>query len=75
MATPPLLRNVDVAVIGGGVSGTYAAVRLHDQKKCVALIEQQEYLGSNTETYVDPSTGTPIDIGVEIFKNYSTVLD
>jgi len=75
VATPPLLRNVDVAVVGGGVSGTYAGVRIHDQKKSVALIEQQEYLGGNTETYVNLSTGTPIDLGVKIFKNYSTVLD
>jgi len=75
VATQSRIRNVDVAVIGGGVSGTYAAVRLYDQRKDIVLIETHDYLGGNTETYSDPSTNTPVDIGVEIFENTSTVLD
>ena len=34
----------DVAVVGGGASGTYAAVRLKDQGKTVALIERDDHL-------------------------------
>lgn len=75
VATQSRIRNVDVAVIGGGVSGTYAAVRLYDQRKDIVLIETHDYLGGNTETYSDPSTNTPVDIGVQIFENTSTVLD
>ena len=75
VATISQADDVDVVVIGGGVTGTYAAVRLHDQNKSVALIETHDYLGGNTETYIDPSTNIPIDIGVEIFKNYSVVLE
>ena len=56
-------RKVDVAIIGGGVAGTYAAVQLHDQKRSFVLIEPQDYLGGNTETYTDPSTNTSIDLG------------
>ncbi|KAL6721992.1 hypothetical protein ACLMJK_001097 [Lecanora helva] len=69
------VRNVDVAIIGGGVAGTYAAVRLHDQQKEVVVIEPKDYLGGNTETYTDPATNTSIDIGVQIFENVSIVLD
>ena len=35
----------DVCVIGGGASGTYAAVRLQQMGKSVALIEKQSRLG------------------------------
>ena len=69
------VRDVDVAIIGGGVSGTYAAVRLYDQQKSIALIEPQDHLGGNTETYVDPTTNTPVEIGVQLFANSSTVRD
>jgi len=37
--------NVDVAVIGGGASGAYAAVRLkEDYNKTVVLIEKEKRL-------------------------------
>jgi NADPH-dependent glutamate synthase beta subunit-like oxidoreductase len=35
----------DVCIIGGGSSGTYAAVRLQQLGKSVALIEQKPRLG------------------------------
>lgn len=35
----------DVAVIGGGASGTYAAIRLQEEGKTVALLEKQNRLG------------------------------
>lgn len=35
----------DVCIIGGGASGTYAAVRLQQMGKSVALIEKQSRLG------------------------------
>lgn len=35
----------DVAIIGGGSSGTYAAVRLQQMGKTVTVIEKQGQLG------------------------------
>ncbi len=35
----------DVCIIGGGASGTYAAVRLQQQGMKVALIEKETKLG------------------------------
>jgi heterodisulfide reductase subunit A-like polyferredoxin len=36
--------QVDVAIIGGGASGSYAAVALKDQGKSVAIIEKNNHL-------------------------------
>lgn len=38
----------DVCVIGGGASGTYAAVQLQQMGKSVALIEKQSRLGGQS---------------------------
>jgi hypothetical protein len=65
----------DVAVIGGGSAGTYSAISLKDKGKSVILIEKKDRLGGHTETYIDPTTGTPIDMGVMIFHNLTVVTD
>ncbi|KAL4742140.1 hypothetical protein BDV11DRAFT_212143 [Aspergillus similis] len=56
----------DFAIIGGGASGTYAAVRLRERGKSVVLIERDDHLGGHTHTYYD-SHGTPIDYGVWVY--------
>ncbi|KAL4766933.1 hypothetical protein BDW60DRAFT_170958 [Aspergillus nidulans var. acristatus] len=58
----------DFAIIGGGASGTFAAVRLREQGKSVVLIERDDHLGGHTHTYYD-SNGTPIDYGVWIYSD------
>ncbi|KAL4985084.1 hypothetical protein BDW68DRAFT_5368 [Aspergillus falconensis] len=58
----------DFAIIGGGASGTFAAVRLREQGKSVVLIERDGHLGGHTHTYYD-SHGTPIDYGVWVYSN------
>ena len=63
----------DVAVIGGGSSGTYAAVRLKQKGKSVVVIEAQDRLGGHTETYKDPATGIPINLGVVVWDNIPVV--
>ncbi|KAK6850520.1 FAD dependent oxidoreductase [Apiospora arundinis] len=63
----------DVAIIGGGSSGTYTAVKLKDAGKSFIVVEPKDQLGGHTETYVDPNTGVPIDIGVIVFENTTTV--
>ena len=41
----------DVCVIGGGAARTYAAIRLRDLNKTVAVVETQDRLGGHTVTY------------------------
>ena len=65
----------DVVIVGGGSSGTYAAIRLHDTGKSVALIESQNRLGGHTNTYTDLVTKGKIDIGVILWHNASFVRD
>lgn len=63
----------DVAIIGGGSSGTYGAVRLRDHGQSVVLIEKNNVLGGHCEGYTIPDTGQLLDYGVENFQNTSTV--
>ena len=67
--------SCDVAVIGGGASGTYAAVRLKDEGKNVVVIEAQDRLGGHTETYDDKVTGQSHDVGVLIYCHDPLVFD
>lgn len=63
----------DVAIIGGGSTGTFAAIRLRDENRTVSVIERKGRLGGHTETYTDPNTGTPIDYGVAFFHDLDVV--
>ena len=65
----------DVCIIGGGSSGTYAAIGLRDKGKSVAVIEAQGVLGGHTNTYTDPATKEPVDYGVVEFDNTTIVTD
>jgi hypothetical protein len=67
----PIVR--DVCIIGGGSAGTYTAIRLRDLGKSVAVVERADRLGGHAETFRDPATGTPIDIGVVVFENVDLV--
>ncbi|KAF2812116.1 FAD/NAD(P)-binding domain-containing protein [Mytilinidion resinicola] len=58
-------RTTDVCIIGGGASGTYAAVRLKDMGKTVTVIEAKNTLGGHTETWTDPASGQTVELGVE----------
>ncbi|KAF2820626.1 putative FAD dependent oxidoreductase [Ophiobolus disseminans] len=63
----------DVAIIGGGSSGTHAAISLKDKGKSIVVVEKKARLGGHTETYTDPSTGIPVDYGVVFFHNNTIV--
>jgi NAD(P)-binding Rossmann-like domain len=65
----------DVAVIGGGSSGTYGAIKLLDMGKSVALVDRAAVLGGHENTYIVPDTGIPIDYGVQAYWNISVVRD
>ncbi|OTA60078.1 amine oxidase flavin-containing superfamily [Hypoxylon sp. EC38] len=57
----------DVAIIGGGATGTYAAVNLKDKGKSIVVVERKGELGGHTSTYYDPATGNPINYGVQLY--------
>ncbi|TVY47918.1 Beta-cyclopiazonate dehydrogenase, partial [Lachnellula occidentalis] len=63
----------DFTVIGGGATGTYAAIRLKDLGHTVLVIEGKDRLGGHTETYHDPKTGGTTDLGVLIWHNSTLV--
>jgi hypothetical protein len=65
----------DVAVIGGGSTGTYGAIKLGDLGKSVVLVERASVLGGHENTYIEPTTGTPIDYGVQAYLNIPAVTD
>ncbi|KAF2748448.1 FAD/NAD(P)-binding domain-containing protein [Sporormia fimetaria CBS 119925] len=68
--------NRDVVIVGGGASGTYAAVRLReDLNTSVVVIEPQDRLGGHVATYTVPGTNTTIDYGVQSYINYGPALD
>ena len=63
----------EVCVIGGGSAGTYTAVRVRDLGRSVVLLEPRARLGGDADTYIDPATGVPVDIGVMIFEDIPLV--
>ncbi|GAB7363668.1 hypothetical protein MBLNU230_g4238t1 [Neophaeotheca triangularis] len=61
----------DVAILGGGASGTYAAVRLReDLNVSVIVIEPKDHLGGHVDTYFVPGTNTSIEYGVQTYLEY-----
>ncbi|EGU82531.1 hypothetical protein FOPG_12858 [Fusarium oxysporum f. sp. conglutinans race 2 54008] len=65
--------DVDVAIIGGGSSGIHAAVNLKDDGLKVAVIEKDKQIGGHAQTYINPVTKRPTNIGVTLFENTKTV--
>ncbi|KAJ5371521.1 uncharacterized protein N7496_007613 [Penicillium cataractarum] len=66
----------DIAVVGGGASGTYAAIRLQqDFNKSVVVVEREKTLGGHTHTYHDPVTSSTIELGVVAFHDLPLVHD
>lgn len=63
----------DVCIIGGGASGTYAAIRLQQLGHSVAVVEKQSRLGGHVNTYYDPVSGEFFDFGVLIYENTTVV--
>ena len=72
---PDAIITRDVAVIGGGATGTYAAIRLRDLGKSVVVVETNDRLGGHTHTYTDPGTGGKVDIGVVVWHDLPIVHD
>lgn len=72
----PTILTTDVAIIGGGASGTYAAVRLReDLNTSIVLVEPRPNLGGSVSTYRVPSTNTTLEYGVQSYLPYGPALD
>ncbi|KAL2205544.1 FAD dependent oxidoreductase [Sarocladium strictum] len=65
----------DVVVIGGGASGSHAAVWLRDHDKSVVVVEKASQLGGHTDWFKDPETGKVINIGVQAWMEYKDSYD
>lgn len=50
-----------IAVIGGGLAGIAAAVRLVDAGQSVTLVETSKRLGGRATSFVDPASGLELD--------------
>ena len=50
-----------VIVIGGGIAGLAAAIRLAEQGYKIKLIEKRPVLGGRASSFTDPDTGEPVD--------------
>ncbi|MCJ1333684.1 hypothetical protein MMC10_010384, partial [Thelotrema lepadinum] len=71
---PEDVLTADVAVVGGGSAGVYSAIRLQqDYNRSIVVIEKNDYLGGNAETYTDPQSGIAINLGVIAFPQTPTV--
>ncbi|KAJ5586736.1 uncharacterized protein N7459_002501 [Penicillium hispanicum] len=64
----------DVCILGGGATGTYAAVQLREQGHSVALVEKKEQLGGHAETLYLPN-GKYVNYGVEGYFNNEITKD
>ncbi|PYH76611.1 FAD-dependent oxidoreductase [Aspergillus uvarum CBS 121591] len=60
----------DVVIVGGGSTGTYAAIRFKDLGKSFVVVERSHRLGGHAETFY-PADHTPINYGVEGLFNTS----
>jgi hypothetical protein len=68
--------DADVAIVGGGAGGTYAAVRLHeDLNTSIVLIEPKSRLGGHVSTYTVPETNTTFEYGVQSYVRNSAAID
>lgn len=63
----------DVVVLGGGASGTFAALEFKDANKSVLVVDKAPRLGGHTITYHDPVSGASLDAGVIIYLNKEIV--
>ncbi|KAL9110683.1 MAG: hypothetical protein Q9227_004860 [Pyrenula ochraceoflavens] len=59
----------DIVIVGGGASGSYAAINARDMGKSVVVVERTGRMGGNARTYTDPSTGGHVDYGVQVYHN------
>ena len=72
------MRNYDVIIIGGGLSGIKSFIDLKNNGLNVLLLEKSSYLGGRAFSFNDPSTNEYIDNGQHVIvgacKEYINLL-
>ncbi|XXH00820.1 hypothetical protein Hte_007171 [Hypoxylon texense] len=64
----------DVVIVGGGSSGTHAAIQLKDAGKTVVVVEKQAQLGGHVKTFTAAS-GVRVNYGPSNFQDNTAVRD
>ncbi len=67
MPTSPFQRSRRVIVLGGGIAGIAAALNLLDAGSSVTLVEARGFLGGRAFSFMDGTTGQPLDNGQHVF--------
>ncbi|KAI2466201.1 FAD/NAD(P)-binding domain-containing protein [Annulohypoxylon bovei var. microspora] len=62
----------DIVIVGGGSSGTHAAIQFKDAGKTVVVVEKQAQLGGHVKTFTT-SSGVPVNYGPSNFQNNTAV--
>ena len=72
------INDITITIIGGGLSGISAAVKLVQKGFKVILIEKRPYLGGRTFSFTDNYSNDEVDNGQHLFmgcfKNYIKLL-
>ena len=72
------MKNYDVIIIGGGLSGIKAFINLKKSGLNALIIEKSSYLGGRAFSFQDPLTGNYIDNGQHVIvgacKEYLNLL-
>jgi 15-cis-phytoene desaturase len=64
------MQDVDVAIVGGGISGLVTAVGLRGAGLRVAVFERDAILGGRARSWTDAKTGDPVHVGPHIFLSH-----
>ncbi|KAH9895430.1 FAD/NAD(P)-binding domain-containing protein [Xylariomycetidae sp. FL2044] len=72
--TPENTIERDVVVVGGGSSGTHAAIKVKDAGKTVVVVEKDAALGGHAKTFTT-SSGVRVNYGPSNFQNSTAVWD
>ncbi|MFN3973757.1 MAG: FAD-dependent oxidoreductase, partial [Dehalococcoidia bacterium] len=59
-------------VIGGGLAGLAAACALADRGWQVTILEKRRWLGGRASSFVDPTVGSPVDLGQHVLMRCFT---
>lgn len=70
----PEIITRDVCILGGGGTGSYAAVQLIERNHTVVVVEQKNRLGGHSDTLYLPS-GEYINYGIRAYFNDKSVKD
>ncbi len=66
------VRRKTVIIIGGGIAGLAAAVRLGQMGHTAVVLEKRPFLGGRAFSFIDPETSVEVDNGQHVFVGACT---